>query len=166
MPEDTKTDQKPDQQTEPDYKAIAAKAAADYAAAQSELAAAKAAADKVAAENADLKSKYDTLAKAEADRLAKVESANKARIAALPEADRALVPDGMGAEATAAHLARLEARLSKPVGISATGKGSGPADEAIPEDATREAQVRGKDPAWYYKTVWKPLRDAAAKIRG
>jgi hypothetical protein len=104
--------------------------------------------------------------KAEAKRLDALKAANKTRLEALPEDWRELVPAGLDPEAQGEFLAKLEKRLSTADAGPHGGVIARPpkkVEEPIPEECKAEADKHGKDPAWWFKNVYKPRLEREAK---
>lgn len=157
-------------------KALAAERAARQAAAKeaAELRTAREAAERKAAEEAGkhrelyegIKPKYeDAISKLtayearEAERIARATERNAARTAALPEPLRALVPEGLDPDATAAQIERLEGlarQQTYPAGSGAGAGAGGAKKPSLPPEAVAYAAQLGKTgeaaeklfPAW------------------
>jgi predicted nuclease with TOPRIM domain len=106
--------------------------------------------------------------KRESKRLDALKTQNKARLEGLPEDWRELVPAGLDPEAQSEFLAKLEKKLSADPGphggvITKTPK---KVEETIPPECIKEAAKHGRDPADWYRLVWK-TREArkAAKAK-
>ena len=98
--------------------------------------------------------------KATAARTARLAKDNKTRTAKLPEAWRALVPDGLDAEATARHLTRIEGMTGEdgaPVGTRSRAPTR--KEPKIPQACIEEAARYGRDPLIHFDTVWKPRQE-------
>lgn len=101
----------------------------------------------VRAELADAKAREDA-------RVERVRGSNDKRTAALPAELRALVPEGLSADAVADHLAKLEALdRSGPTGGTRSHGGSAP---EISDECRREAAKHGRDPEWWNEHIWQP----------
>jgi hypothetical protein len=104
--------------------------------------------------------------KREAKQIDALKTANKERLERLPEDWRELVPAGLDPEAQGEFLAKLEKRLSTADAGPHGGVIARPpkkVEEPIPEECKTEAARHGKDPAWWFKNVWKPREARAAK---
>lgn len=113
--------------------------------------------EKAEAARAAAAEKLDALTAREAARLERVGSDNAARLAALPEALQALVPSNLGVDTAAAQIGRLERLAAEKTYPAGTRRGSGVAPAVvIPDDCAAEAHRHGKDPEWWYKTIYQP----------
>ncbi len=98
-------------------------------------------AEEATAERDDFKAKYETLAAAETTRQEGVAKSNKARLEALSEEHQALLPPGLGADAAAEQLGRIEAiaGVQTPVTVHGGLHRGGPQQPLSPDDQDEQA---------------------------
>lgn len=109
--------------------------------------------------------KLSALEEREAKRMEAISAANKAALKALPDDFRALVPEGLDPETTAAQIARVQGLVGRagPDG-GVVVKAPKPTDEKIPDAVKKEAERLGyTDHRAYFEKVWKPRQERQKK---
>lgn len=115
----------------------------------------------------DLEGRFKELSAREQARMERLTESNAAAIKALPEGLRALIPEGLDPEATAAQIARIRATLANegPDG-GVIAKPPKRTEEKIPDACVKQAERMGiTDVRNFYERVWKPKMERQAGKR-
>lgn len=106
------------------------------------------------AEHAQFREKLTAFEAAEQARTEAQVKANQAAIEALPDAYRALIPEGLSPEATAAQIARIAALPQAAVGVQARGGAAG----GLPPEAIAWFETRGIPEAKRTLEYWNRVK--------